>query len=203
MSFTFRGKRSLSLRVWHWLNSGVIFALLVTVFLRDELVGVRENAKRVSDLLGSAATPDQAKDVARMYLERLWGWHVNLGLILGGLLLLRVVSELLSATGAGFYAKIAKSAAAARTDPSARTFLLVKLSHAIFYAVLTMVVATGITLAYGEGWGVPGPVRHALREVHEASMYAVIAFIVAHIVGVVRAEKTTDPGLVSDMINGG
>ncbi len=143
MNFQFRGKRSLSLRLWHWLNAVTILALLTTVFLRSRLVGVRENAKRISDRIGPAVSTEQAKDVARMYRDRLWEWHVELGLILAGLLLLRVFTELFAASGTGLFSKIKNSVAAAKTDQF------------------------------------------------------------AHIIGVVRAEKTTDPGLVSDMIHGG
>jgi cytochrome b len=79
----------------------------------------------------------------------------------------------------------------------------VKFSHALFYAGLFAILATGLVLAYGAGWGVPREVVRAVHEVHEALMYAILAFIAAHVIGVVKAEVTTDPGLVSDMINGG
>ncbi len=201
----YRGKRSLGLRLWHWSNSTVIFALILTVFLRDYLIGVREHAKLFMDraaAAGVALPPEAAKDFAHSYLDRLWDWHVDLGLVLLVLLLARVVVELMAAKDDALWTKI--TGAFAKTgDKDARKFGAVKLSHAGFYALLTVTVVTGLVAAYGQGWGVPDPLRHALREVHEWSMYAILAFIAAHLLGVIVAEKTTDPGLVSDMINGG
>jgi cytochrome b561 len=201
----YRGPRTLGLRLWHWSNSLVIFALILTVFLRDYLIGVREHAKLLVDKTTAAAIAvpvDLARDIAHSYLDRLWDWHVDLGLFLLFLLLARVVVEFVAPTGSGLYTKI-KGAFAKKGDKDAQKFAMVKLSHVGFYALLTVTVSTGVICAYGQGWGVPDPVRHALREVHEWSMYVIIAFIAAHIIGVISAEKTTDPGLVSDMINGG
>lgn len=200
----FRGKRSLGLRLWHWADSVVLLAIFITVFLRDYLVGVREHAKLIAANLAAAGvtvTADQARDVARMYKDRLWDWHEDLGLTLLALLALRLVVEFLVPKGEGLCAKI--KGALAKGDKDSRMFAAVKLSHALFYAGLAVALATGLVTAYGQGWGVPEGVRDAAKEVHEFMMYPLLAFVAAHVIGVVRAEKTTDPGLVSDMINGG
>lgn len=183
----------------------MIFALILTVFLRDYLIGVREHAKLLVDkttAAGIAVPIDLARDIAHSYLDRLWDWHVDLGLILLALLLARVAVEFMTPSGTGLCAKI-KGAFAKKGDKDAQKFGVVKLSHAGFYALLTVTVVTGLCAAYGLAWGMSDGLHHFLRDVHEWSMYVIIAFIAAHIIGVIVAEKTTDPGLVSDMINGG
>ncbi len=202
--FNFHAKRPLALRLWHWLNAAVIVALLATVLLRDELVGVREHRAMIQQKLASlgvTVTLDQAKAVARLYLEQLWDWHVDLGLALAGLLLVRLVIAFTAPTG--LLAELRRAASAAKLEPSARRFALVKASHVAFFAVLTLIVGTGLVLAYSKSLGIPDPVRHEVGEVHESLMYAILAFIAAHVVGVIRAEKTSEPGLVSEMIHGG
>jgi Ni,Fe-hydrogenase I cytochrome b subunit len=44
---------------------------------------------------------------------------------------------------------------------------------------------------------------HNIQEVHEALLWFFVIFTVTHIVGVIKAELTTDKGLISDMFNGG
>ena len=198
----FRGKRTLGLRLWHWANSLLIAGMVLTVVLRDYLVNVREHAKAIQDLLGSAVTPDQARDVALSYKNALWGWHVKMGLSLCALLALRVIVEFAAPKGSALCTKI-KTALSPAAGPNGKMVAAVKLSHALFYLGLTAILATGVLLAYGRGWGMPDSLRGPIREVHETMMYAILAFVAAHVIGVVKAEVTTDPGLVSDMIHGG
>lgn len=198
----FRGKRSLGLRLWHWSNSALMLAIVATVWLRDELVDVRGHSKLFVERLGAqgvTVTPDQARELALTYKDTLWDWHMDLGLALLALLAARLVVEFVSAD------KLCRKIkdALAKGDKDSRMFAAVKLSHAAFYAGLAVALGTGVVTAYGKGWGVPDGLRHGVKEVHEWMMYALLAFIAAHVIGVVRAEKTTDPGLVSDMIHGG
>ncbi|MDE2490201.1 MAG: cytochrome b/b6 domain-containing protein [Elusimicrobia bacterium] len=197
----FRGKRSLGLRLWHWANSLAIAGMVATVFLRDELIDVRGHVRMIREALGPAVTADQARGIAMSYKDALWHWHVDLGLVLVALLAGRFVVELFVPKGTGLCAKI--KGGLAKGDSESRMFAAVKLSHALFYLGLAAILATGLTLAYGASWGVSDPVRHVVHSIHEALMYAILAFAAAHVIGVVRAEKTTDPGLVSDMIHGG
>lgn len=201
----FRGGRSLGLRLWHWSNSLVVLALVATAFLRDNLVGVREHADAIDGMFADAmmdAPNGLSRDIARLYLDRLWDWHVKLGVVLFLLLVGRVLVEFAAPKGQGLVGKI-RAALAKPKDPNARMFAAVKLSHALFYAGLAAIVVTGLILAYGERFGFPKSLHGPVHEAHEFLMYAIVAFVVAHVVGVVRAEKTTDPGLVSDMIHGG
>ncbi len=203
--FSFRASRSLGLRLWHWLNFAVLSALLATVLLRDELVDVRENRDLIQQklaTLGAVITPDQAKAAARLYLERLWDWHVDLGLVLAALLVLRLVVAVVAPAGTGLFAKLRLAARAVKTTPTARKFAAVKASHVAFYGILTLIVVTGLLLAYAKKLGIADGLRHEIGDIHEVAMYGILAFIALHLIGVVRAEKTTDPGLVSGMIHG-
>ena len=62
--------------------------------------------------------------------------------------------------------------------------------------------ATGLCLAFEDN--VPAlKAIHAIREVHQFTMYLILSFIVIHLAGVFLAERKDSAGITSDMINGG
>ena len=85
----------------------------------------------------------------------------------------------------------------------ARHSLLVKYSYLAFYLMLTAMVGTGLLLIYADNYEALEKLEHAVKEVHNFTIYLVIVFIVTHIGGVVWAEMTKNRGIVSDTINGG
>lgn len=208
---SFRERHTLLFRLWHWANFGVLTGLLLTVLLRKTLLSYRANAVILKDKLaeiGVTVTIDQAKDIAKVLRDNLWAWHVNLGLILAGLVVLRVVAEIFMRSEGRLVSKLSNGIAAWRArrdrpDAEAGHYSVVKLGYVVFYVCLVMMVGSGLTLTYGEGLGFPESRLELVAEVHETMMYFFLAFIVVHLVGVVRMELTKAPGLVSDMIHGG
>lgn len=173
----------------------MIFALLLTVLLRDTLFSPRANAALLQEKLqgaGATVTLDQARGAARMLSERLWDWHVYLGYGLAALVVLRAAVLLVD--------RPAPAPAAASTRAHYRA---VKLFHQSFYVALVVMVGSGLVLAFGKALALGKPTMQVVHGVHENLMWYVIGFIVLHVAGVVRAEHREDAGIVSEMIHGG
>lgn len=208
---SFRERHSALFRIWHWANFLILTGLLVTVLLRKTVLSYRDNAVILQDKLaaiGLTVTIDQAKDIARVFRDNMWAWHVNMGIVLAGLLVVRVVAEILVGADGRLFHKLGKGLAALRApvgakDPEATHYTVVKASYVVFYLCLAVMAGSGLALTYGEGVGLSEGLLDVVKEVHEYLMYFFLAFIVFHLGGVVRSELTSSPGLVSDMFNGG
>ena len=170
-------KWSLVNRLWHWLNAVVIFGSLVTIWLEDVDV------------------------------------HVKVGYILAALFVFRVIYNVL-----GFDSRNVKRSRETikkglqlfrekKFKLNAKEFYSVekagaKLSYSAFALILFGLILTGLGMRFGIQFGLEAH-RHTLKEVHEFFNLLMLLFIGAHIIGVVRAECTQEPNIVSDMINGG
>jgi Ni/Fe-hydrogenase 1 B-type cytochrome subunit len=64
-------------------------------------------------------------------------------------------------------------------------------------------VSTGLTMVFQDDLGISRNIGHNVKEVHGFTMYLILTFIAAHIVGVYLAERSDQRGITSDMINGG
>lgn len=170
-------KWSLVNRLWHWLNALVIFGSLVTIWLEDVDV------------------------------------HVKVGYILGALFVFRVIYNVL-----GFDSRNVKRSRETikkglqlfrekKFKLNAQEFYSVekagaKLSYTGFALILLSLLLTGFGMRFGVQLGLEAH-HHALKEIHEFFNLLMLLFIGAHVVGVVYAECTQEPNIVSDMINGG
>jgi Ni,Fe-hydrogenase I cytochrome b subunit len=72
----------------------------------------------------------------------------------------------------------------------------------IFYVLIGTMALTGLGLAFEEvpvfrNW------HRGISKVHQFVQYFIYAFILIHLVGVIRADLGRDKGLVSGMIHGG
>ncbi|MFN0255612.1 cytochrome b/b6 domain-containing protein [Pedobacter ureilyticus] len=201
-------KNSTHLRVWHWINVVVISVSVITVCLNSTLLDKKDNVKFISEQLNSASIPlttQQATLVARSLEEKVWDWHVYAGYFLAALLIYRVVGETLSNRDHQLANKIKNALLHYRQQqnlPYAKE-LLVKVSYLAFYALLSFMAISGLSIKFHIQLGISDNLVHSIKEVHELVMYPILIFIVVHIIGVVIAEKKNRPGLVSDMINGG
>ena len=208
---SFRERHSALFRLWHWSNFLIITGLLLTVLLRKTVLSYRENAVILQDKLTAlnlTLTMAQAKDIARVFRDNMWAWHVNMSLVLAGLLVVRVVAELLADADGRLLHKLGKGLTARRAPEGARDaeathYTVVKASYVVFYLCLAVMAGSGLALTYGDGAGLSKGVLDGVQEVHESLMYFFLAFIAVHLAGVVRSELTKWPGLVSDMIHGG
>jgi len=190
-------KNSLVLKIWHWSNSLLILTLLLTVVLRKTFLSARENAPLLQAELGKLGitlTIDQARTAARALMERMWDWHPVIGIILCSVFLLRVLEF--------FLKKEWKKASRASWASLNSHGKLVRVVYSVFFTVLIIMGLTGLAMEYGgEFLGFTKPLLHSIQDVHEVFMWGVIGFIVLHILGLIRAENTDDPGVVSRMIH--
>ncbi len=196
------------LRFWHWINIIVISGSFITVFLNSTLFDKKTNAKFIAQQLepaGVSLTAQQAKAVAHGLEEKVWDWHVYAGYALTALLLYRVIGEFSQKSSQKLSQKIKKAFLLYRIqkDKSSAKDLFVKFTYVFFYAMLSFMAISGLSIKFHEQLGVSNAIAHNVKEMHELVMYLILSFIVIHIIGVIVAEKRSQPGIVSDMINGG
>ncbi len=210
MKYSFRKYQPFTLRLWHWLNALVILGLLSTVLLRKTFLSWRTNSVLIEEKLkqaGSAVTPELAKDIAVAIRNPMWDWHIYFGLTLAVLLLGRIaIALIVEKKCPGVHALkslMSLSSVPAAEKSEALHHTLVKIGYAVFYlSVLTMVL-TGLMMNYKNELSLQKDFVGTIKEVHEIMQWFFIVFVAGHLVGLVIAENTTDPGLVSDMIHGG
>lgn len=199
-----RKRNSLGLRIWHWSNSALVMAQLMTILFLFVIVKVKTLAPEFSHALaekGVTMAPEQLRGLTRIVAHRIWDWHIWLGIALSVLLVLRVVVSLRQRGAQRTAAKLAALRTRAATgNTTASRALWVRYSYRAFYVVLAVMVVTGVILIFEDY--LPA-IKEVSETIHEYTMYAVIAFVVAHIVGVFRSEVTDAPGITSDMIHGG
>lgn len=201
-------KYSSTLRLWHWLNAIVITGSLITVLINSTL-NDRKDAVKVyqQNTENVSLTAPQIKSVIHQQEDRVWGIHVYFGYGLAALLVFRLVLEFFQLADQKF-TSILKAAYHHYQEVKEHRFkaqkkFAVKLVYAVFYVLIIIMVTTGLTLAFEDDLGFSRTINHNIKEVHGFTMYLILAFIAAHILGVVLAEHTDQKGITSDMINGG
>mgnify|MGYP005814718835 CR=1 FL=1 len=208
--YSFRAPRPASLRVWHWLNALVITLLLSTVLLRKTFLSWRTNSALLEERLretGVTITPELAKELAVAIRNPLWDWHIRLGFMLGALLLGRIAIAFFVDKRPPV-ARAMESLSRAKAAPpherrAAFHHALVMIGYATFYLVTLLMVATGVVLVFRRDLGLDKSLVTQIKEAHELMNWFFLAFVGAHLLGVVIAENGDDPGLISDMVNGG
>ncbi|MBC7654406.1 MAG: cytochrome b/b6 domain-containing protein [Oligoflexus sp.] len=201
-------KYSSALRLWHWLNLLVITGSLTTVLINSTLNdrkgavdAYQQNTENVS--LSTA----QIQSVIHQQEDSVWEIHIYFGYALATLLVFRLILEFFQLADQKFI-RILKNTYQHYKDTKEHRFKAqkkfgVKLVYVFFYLLLIVMVFTGLTLIFGSDFGVSKTISHDVKEVHGFSMYLILAFIAAHLIGVFIAERTDQKGITSDMINGG
>ncbi len=197
-----------SLRFWHWANALVITGSLFTVLINSTVLKGWPLQQFIQDELkksGTTLSEDQARSLSHGIRDQVWDYHVYFGYALIALLLFRLAAEFFGLTDQKLTRKIAayyQQYKSGQNKLVARGELFAKSLYASFYLILIVMAITGLCLVFEDD--IPALHKmHFIREIHEFSMYLVLAFITLHIVGVFLAERKDKPGIVSDMINGG
>jgi len=201
---------SAPLRVWHWGNALLVAGQLITILFIKVIVKPKAlvpEFQAAAQRAGGALTKEQGMSIARLMSERLWDWHIAIGLALAAFWAYWLVLQLTAPPERRFTARLAAAVRHYRLVPpagnaDARHTLLVKLSYAAFYVIITVLVATGLALTWADDVAWLHRLEHSVKAVHNAAMYLLIAFVVGHIVGVLWAELTKDRGLISRMVSG-
>ena len=198
------------LRVWHWVNALLISGQLLTILFQKVIVNARS---AVPEFLAKLSrdnvklTAQQGQAFAHIISERIWQWHIYIGLGLAAFWLFRVVLELRGPSEMRYSARLLEVARRYRLAPAADEnewgkVLFAKSTYAVFYLLLTIMVVTGLILTWADDVAVLHTIEHPAKEVHNVTMYFIIAFFGVHVVGVVWAELTKDHGLISRMVGG-
>ncbi len=201
---------SAPLRVWHWGNTLLVSGQLLTILFLKVIVNSRSAVPEFQHTLGKdgvAATEQQGRAFAHIINDRIWDWHIAIGLTLAAFWLLRVLLELRGPAEVRFSTRLLLVARKYRLAPpadksDARHALFAKTTYALFYLFLTVMVVTGLALTWADDVDFLHRIEHSVSDVHNVTMYLIIAFFVVHLAGVVWAEITSDHGLISRMISG-
>jgi Ni/Fe-hydrogenase 1 B-type cytochrome subunit len=201
---------SAPLRLWHWGNALLVSGQLLTILFLLVIVKPKALTPDFQQALrksGGMLSADQGRALAHVISERIWDWHITIGLALAAFWAYWLVVQLTTPPERRFTTRLAAAARRYRLAPpaehaDARHALLAKLSYAAFYLFLAVLVTTGLALTWADDVAWLGNMEHTVKEVHNVTMYLIIAFVVVHIVGVVWAELTGDHGLISQMIGG-
>ena len=198
------------LRVWHWANTLLVSGQLLTILFLEVIVDARSAVPEFIKGLSHdhvTITVKQANSFAHIIGDRIWQWHIYIGLTLAAFWLLRVVLELRGPSDMRFSARLLEVARRYRLAPAADKgaagkVLFAKSTYALFYAFLTVMVITGLSLTWADDVAFLGQIEHTVKEIHNVTMYLILGFFAIHVVGVVWAEMTKDHGLISRMVGG-
>jgi cytochrome b561 len=202
-------KNSLAIRIWHWLVFLGFTASLVTVLLGSTLFKTKQNISTVMDEVahkGGIVTKDQAFAVAHAYSDKIWDTHKIIGFVLCFLLLSRWIIESRQPKDEKLSERIRIALnfrPVIEKDIMERNhYVLVKRGYLIFYFLFLMMALTGLVMAF-EDLEFLKPFRKTASSVHLFFQYGIYAYILLHIIGVVRADLGNNKGIVSGMISGG
>jgi Ni,Fe-hydrogenase I cytochrome b subunit len=200
---------SLGMRLWHWANAALISGQLLTILFLKVIVNTKAAGPEFQKALAPGVTlsQQQSRALGHVISERIWSWHIGIGLTLAGAWLLWTLMQALDPAGRRFGARLVAAArryrlAQPQEHADARHVLLAKLTYAAFYLFVTIMVVTGLGLTWADDVPWLHGLEHTVKEVHNITMYLIIAYIVVHVVGVVWADNHDDRGLVSRMVSG-
>ena len=201
---------SAPLRVWHWGNALLVSGQLLTILFLLVIVKPKALVPEFQAALGKdggTLSNDQGRAIAHIISERIWDWHIAIGLALAAFWAYWLVLQLTAPAGQRFGARLRAAAryyrlAPPAERPEARHTLLAKLSYLAFYLFISVMVLTGLALTWADDVAWLHGIEHTVKEIHNVTMYLIIAFVAVHIVGVVWSELTKDHGLISRMVGG-
>jgi len=202
-------KNSLAIRIWHWITFLAFTASLVTVLLGSTLFKTRQNVSSVIDWVaqkGGSVTKDQAWSVAHAYSDKLWDTHRIIGYVLCFLLLSRVIIEVGQKKEDKLTNRIRTAlnfrVADEKNAMERNHYVLVKRGYLVFYFLFLCMGVTGLILAF-EDVEFLKPLHKTASSLHSFFQWGIYAYILLHLIGVVRADLNKNKGIVSGMINGG
>jgi len=208
-SAPFIQKHSVLIRIWHWITFIVLSASMIMVLLNATLLQPWNNIKMVQEQLkgkGVVVSEDQAFAVSHEYEDKVWEVHKLLGFGLAFLLLSRVLIELVLPDEEKVRNRIRKVLGMYRQNDENKTeyrhYLGVRLTYLLFYALLLYMALTGLGLAFGRELSLSRSFHETLKEIHGIGQYAMYAFVLIHLCGVVIADNHKAKGIVSGMIHG-
>lgn len=172
-----------SFRLWHWLTAFSMFGIIITVILRKTVMHKEQIGGIVQTKLaelGTVITDEQAVMIGKAVRNPMWDWHIYLGIFIAVLLVWRLA--MIVKNGFGF-------------DENPKMQNVYRL-YKVVYLLLGMISVSGLMLYYK----LAGESKELVEGIHENIGYAIFAFVVLHIIGVIIAERGEMRGIISKMI---
>ncbi len=191
----FNTHKSVNLRIWHWLSFFSIVVLMLTYIVRKTWLNYKDNAIIIQDKLSEFSiiiTDDQSKAVAKILRDNMFVWHYWAGFLFSALLIYRFY---------GIFIKKDNFVLKEALQTKDMSIKGAKLAQTIFYIVSAYMAASGIIMYIVKQNGIKNEIYNMLKAPHEYLFWFFAIFIVAHIAGVIKAELTTDNGLISSMFS--
>lgn len=154
-------KYSASTRFWHWINFIIISGSFTTVLINSILFDSNQTTFIKTELIkaGANVNNQQANSVTHGLEDQVWGIHIYFGYALAALFVFRIIAEFFLPSEQKLFPKIKKAYQAyfiLKTErEAAKHELVVKGLYLIFYLLLTIMVITGLLLAFEDNTGIP------------------------------------------------
>lgn len=187
---TMKRSYSATYRVVHWAMALCMVIILATIFLRMTWLNKEHLANIIQNYLYSTnanLSREEIVKLARELRSPMWQWHIYAGYAFGGVLFIRFALP--------FFKTMKFSNPFKKHMP-----LKIKFQYwvyIIFYCCLVIAQVSGLLMDVGAK-----ELKKYVEPLHVAALYYVIPFLVLHIGGVLRAEFTNQPGVVSRIIGG-
>ena len=178
-------------RILHWSIAIAFLLLLLTIFLRKTWMEKSHVAEIIQTYLTEnnyeTLPQDDAIVLAKKIRKPMWDWHIYLGYVLVGLYCIRLAPP--------FFGEM-KFTSPFQKDLDTKTKFQYW-TYLIFYVFTGISLITGLIIEWG-----PKTYKKPMEEIHELSIYYLLAFIVIHFGGVLVAELGSQKGIISKIISG-
>ncbi len=192
------------IRIWHWLAVIFFTASVTTVILNATLFKTKKNIDMVQAMVkekGGSITPEQAKNVAHEYSDKLWNLHKFIGFGLSFLMLWRIIAELIISKDKRIASRIRTASKLPDDTYDKGHYLMVQYSYLTFYILFAIMATTGLILAFEDVEALKS-IHKIAKDIHNITQWGMYGFMTFHIAGVLLAELGDQNGIVSSMING-
>lgn len=177
-------------RIMHWAIALTMIFLLITIFLRLTWMNKENVADIIQNYLATTdknLTRDELIVLAKQIRKPMWNWHIYAGYFLTGLFCLRLALP--------FFGKMKYANPLNRQLPFKVKFQY--WAYLVFYICVAVSLITGLIIELG-----PKSMKGFMESIHVLSIYYLVPFLFIHIGGVLYAEFTTQPGIISRVVSG-
>lgn len=181
---------STTYRIIHWAIAISFMLLLLTIFLRLTWMNKEHVAQIIQEFLKTTdqtLSQDQLIVLAKQIRKPMWNWHIYLGYILVALFSVRLIVPLF---GEMKFKNPLKKGLTRKEQFQFWTYL-------IFFLGVFISLATGLLIEFG-----PREFKNPIEAIHKLSIYYLVPYIIIHLGGVLLAEFSDRPGIISSIVGG-
>lgn len=174
----------------HWAIAICMLLLLATIFLRLTWLNKNNVSEIIQNYLNSiniSLTDEQSILLAKKIRKPMWNWHIYLGYAMVALYSIRIMLPMIGIMPISNPMKKENS-----TKDKFKNWV-----HILFYIGVLASLITGLLIEHGQK-----EMKKPLEEIHELSIYYLVAYILIHFSGILLAEFGTQKGIISKIISG-